>query len=460
MASQTEKDLTCPVCHDIFEDPVVLSCSHSFCKDCLKSWWKEKLIRECPLCKEIALFHDPPRNLALKNLCETFLQERDQQASAESDALCGLHSEPFKLYCGNDQQPVCLVCQHSDSHAGHQFRTIRDVAQENKVELRKTLKPLREKLKVFERVKANCDQTAEYITVQALNTEGRIKKQFKKLHQFLQEEEVVRISALREEEEQKSQMMREKIEALNREIAALSGTIRATEDELRADDVSFMKNYKAAVKRVQQRPLPDDPKLVSGALIVETKHLGNLAFKVHKEMRKIVSASSVILDPNSAHPELVLSEDLCTVRCGERQKLPNNQERFDSCLSVLGSEGFNSGTHKWRVEVGNSPAWILGVAAESVRRKGDVASKSGFWRILFHRDKYTAWSPTGQETETETLLSLKKLHKIVVKLDCDGGKLSFYDYVTYRHIHTFTHTFTEKMFPYFNTNEEFPLLIS
>ncbi|XP_029136888.2 nuclear factor 7, ovary-like [Labrus bergylta] len=460
MASQTERELTCPVCHEMFEDPVVLSCSHSFCKDCLKSWWREKQICECPICKEIALFSDPPRNLALKNLCETFLQERDREAPAESDALCGLHNEKFKLYCVNHQLPMCLVCQHSDSHAGHKMRTMREVAQEHKVELRKTLKPVREKLKVFERVIANCDQTAEYIKEQALITERRIKEQFKKFHQFLQEEEVVRISALREEEKKKSEVMREKIAALNREIAALSGTIRATEDELRADDVLFMKNYKAAVNRVQQRPLPDDPNLVSGALIFEAKHLGNLAFRVHTKMRKIVSVSSVILDPNSAHPELVLSEDLRTVQCRERQKLPNNPERFYSCLSVLGSEGFNSGTHSWLVEVGNSPVWILGVAAESVRRKGDVFSKSGFWRILFYKDEYTAWSPTGPETGTEALLSAKKLCKIKVKLDCDRGKLSFYNSETNTHIHTFTHRFTEKMFPYFNTNREIPLLIS
>ena len=51
MASRLEEDLCCPVCHDVFRDPVVLSCSHSFCKDCVKSWWKDKEVKECPLCK-------------------------------------------------------------------------------------------------------------------------------------------------------------------------------------------------------------------------------------------------------------------------------------------------------------------------------------------------------------------------------------------------------------------------
>ncbi|KAM9486212.1 zinc-binding protein A33-like [Clarias gariepinus] len=445
MASKfSEDDFSCPVCCEIYKDPVLLHCSHSVCKVCLQECWVAKGSRECPVCRGKSSEEQPPTNLVLKNLCETFLQERSQRSSSVCKTVCSLHSEKLKLFCLDDQQAVCLVCRDSRRHTNHKFCPIEEAVTDYKEELKTALKPLQDKLKIFKDCKLNWSQTAEYIKIQAQHTEWQIKKEFEKLHQFLRDEEEARIAALREEEEQKSQMMKEKIEKLSKDISSLSDTIRAIEEEMRAEDISFLQNYKSTVKRAQctLQHLEE----LSGALIHVAKHLANLKFRVWKNMQHTVQYTPVTLDPNTVHAELIVSDDLTSVRLSdEKQKLPDNPERFDKWESVLGSEGFNSGTHCWDVEVGDCTHWFAGVMIESAKRKGDVYSANGIWCIGYCSDKYGACSTP----QSVTLLSVaQKFQRIRVKLDWDRGKLSFSNPLTNTHIHTFTHTFTDKLLPF------------
>ncbi|KAG5847914.1 hypothetical protein ANANG_G00131280 [Anguilla anguilla] len=232
-----EKELSCPACSEIFRDPVVLSCSHSFCKACLQHYWEKKVSRECPVCRRRYSKDHPPLNLSLRNACEAFLKERSQRAEAGSEVLCSLHSEKLKLFCLVDQIPVCAICQTSKKHENHKMRPFQEAAEEYKEKLRTALQ---EKLKAFNAAKLVCDQTAEHIKSQAQHTERQIKMEFEKLQQFLKDEEAARIAVLREEKKQKRQLMKEKLEKITEEISSLSEQIIAIEQELGAEDISFL----------------------------------------------------------------------------------------------------------------------------------------------------------------------------------------------------------------------------
>ncbi|XP_067236990.1 nuclear factor 7, ovary-like [Chanodichthys erythropterus] len=441
MASAAEDDYICPVCHEIFKTPVLLSCSHSFCKECLQQFWRTKKTQECPVCRRRSSRDKPPFNLALKNLCESFLMERNERRSSGSEEICSLHSEKLKLFCLEDKQPVCLVCFTSQKHVNHTFRPISEVVPSYKEELNTALESLQEKLQHNEEMKGEFEKTVQNIKSQAEHTACQIKQQFEKLHQFLRDEEEATITALREEEEQKKQMMKEKLEEMNRHISALSHTIKDMEEMMKANDVCFLKEFPVSMERVQSSQ--PDPQMASGALIHVPRYLGNLSYRVWKKMQDIVQNTPVILDPNTANPRLVLSDDLNCLRfSGNKRPLPDNPERFDCYECVLGSEGFNSGTHCWDIEVKESKYWILGVTSASNQRKGQDFFDTDVWSVSYDED--------GEcESSMNEFYVNQNLDRVRVNLDYDGGTVSFSDPVTNTHLHTFTTTFTDTLFPFF-----------
>ncbi|MBN3320041.1 A33 protein, partial [Atractosteus spatula] len=188
------------------------------------------------------------------------------------------------------------------------------------------------------------------------------------------------------------------------------------------------------------------PDLCLGAL---SKAVCQLEDKLREEVEKVPGVTDVTLDPNTADPRLILSEDGKQVRLGDTpQDLPDNPERFDRCVSVLGKDGITSGRHYWEVEVGEKTNWTLGVARESINRKGVITLRPqyGYWAV---------WLRNGNEywarAEPPVLLPLsQKPQKVGVYVDYEGGQVSFYNVDNRSHIYTFTASFTEKLFPYFS----------
>ncbi|KAJ8357977.1 hypothetical protein AAFF_G00047000 [Aldrovandia affinis] len=304
-SSFLDEELCCSVCCDIFKEPVVLKCSHSFCKVCLQQCWEEKSSRECPLCRRKASMSDPPVNLVLKNIVESYLKQETESESAEkSEARCGLHGEKLLLYCEDDQEPLCVVCQTSKKHRNHRICPVEEAALDLKGELKTVLNPIKEKLERFTKVKQECEKTAKHIRNQAQHTEKQVKAEFQKLHQFLRDEEEARLAALREEEEQKSQMMKKKIETITRHVSTLSDKITAIEKAMDSEDISLLKSSRNIKERAQCTL--QDPQLLSGALIDVAKHLGNLKYRVWEKMLEMVQYTPVTLDPNTAHVPLSL----------------------------------------------------------------------------------------------------------------------------------------------------------
>ncbi|XP_034644952.1 butyrophilin subfamily 1 member A1-like isoform X3 [Trachemys scripta elegans] len=176
---------------------------------------------------------------------------------------------------------------------------------------------------------------------------------------------------------------------------------------------------------------------------------GKLFTELGLELRRAqLYAVDVTLDPDTAHPKLVLSEDRKRVRLGNtRQDLPNNPERFDPCYCVLGAEGFAGGRRYWEVEVGDKTGWELGVCRESVSRKGDItlSPEDGYWVVWLMSGGYKACT----SLPTPLPVSIRP-SRVGIFLDYEAGEVSFYNVTDRSHLFTFTGIFCETLRPYFN----------
>ncbi|XP_043085783.1 zinc-binding protein A33-like [Puntigrus tetrazona] len=255
-----EDDLSCPVCCDVFINPVVLSCSHSICEACIRRFWESKRLKECPVCRRRASSDRPPLNLALRNLCDTFRQELSRGPSFEGEGLCGLHKEKLKLFCVDDQEPVCLVCRDSRKHANHRFCPVEEAAADNKEILKDALQHLEEQRRELELFKEFFDEDDELVKSNAQDAERLIQEEFEELHRFLRDEESSRISALREEEKRRRRTIKQELEETSGRISSLSSAIRDVEEQMNADDVSFLQNLKASLQRARISEPPPEPR--------------------------------------------------------------------------------------------------------------------------------------------------------------------------------------------------------
>uniref|UniRef100_A0A3Q0SHR2 Tripartite motif containing 35-12 n=1 Tax=Amphilophus citrinellus TaxID=61819 RepID=A0A3Q0SHR2_AMPCI len=416
LGSMLEDELSCPVCCEIFKDPVVLKCSHSFCRGCLQQFWIKKSKRECPVCRRKCLLTEPTVSLALKNVADTFLREHGEAVIV--DIKCNTHGEVLKLFCLDDFEVLCCVCHTSKKHQGHRVCPIEEGAQDLKVMYSYP----------FVSINTHIPRTLEDLHA----TEKQIKEEFEELRAFLQKEEDARLAALKKEDTEKKELVKKSSETLYRLQHSSYSALLHTH-------LSFT-SHRAQIPQ-------KNPEKMSGALINVAKHLSSLKYHVWEKMADLVQYTPITLDPNTAYSWLSLSSDLTSVaNSGSLLQLPDNPERFGHFVFVLGSEGFTSGCHAWEVEVDDKVDWMLGVVKESIDRKGRISGcpEVGFWMISYFEGEYSAM------TRPSTPLQLEETPtRVRVQLNYDSGEVIFSNPVKMTPIYTFNDFFTEKMYPFF-----------
>ncbi|KAM7008847.1 E3 ubiquitin-protein ligase TRIM21-like [Tautogolabrus adspersus] len=374
------------------------------------------------------------------------------------DRMCTKHDKPLELFCKTDQTCVCVLCSVLD-HKTHEFVPLKEGYEEKKAELEETGAEIQQmiqkrRLKIQE-VKHSVDLSKDDADREM--AEG--VRVFTALKESVERGQAEFIDTIEKKLKTTEKQAEAFIKELEQEICELMK--RSTD----VQQLSRSEDHLHLIQRVQSvnsaPPTKDWTEVnVCQPLYERTvrKAVAQLEETLSEEMKKLVQAElkrvqqyavDVTLDPDTAHPKLILSDDEKQVHDGDVMKnLPDNPERFSYCVRVLGKQSFSSGRFYFEVQVKGKTEWTLGVARESINRKGKitVSPEKGFWSIwLRNGNEYKAFAGPSVR------LSLKcPPEKVGVFVDYEEGLVSFYDVDSAALIYSFTDcSFTEKLFPYF-----------
>ncbi|XP_053457439.1 E3 ubiquitin-protein ligase TRIM38 [Nycticebus coucang] len=458
MASATSskkirEETNCSICLNLMTNPVSINCGHSYCHSCImefltKSSCNQLMLFYCPQCQAPFCTDSLRPNKQLGNLIEA-IKEMDHEKSCEE------HGEPLQLFCEDEGQLICWRCERTPQHKGHTTGLVEDVCQGYKEKLQKSVTNLRKleeeciDLKVSTALQIT--EWKEKIQIQR----QKIHSDFKNLHSFLHEEEKCYLWKLDKEEERTLKRLRVHQADLEQKSQEIKSNILELEEKCQGSAQNLLEDVKDTLSRSWAVKL-ETPEVFSLELHT-TCNVSELYFDVKKVLRSY--QVNVTLDPDTAHHELILSEDRRQVIRGSSQKNHDTSSRkFSIFPCVLGCEGFTSGRYYYEVDVGEGTGWDLGVCMENVQRSTgrQVEPQSGFWTLRLCKKKgYIALTspPTSVHLSEQPLV-------VGVFLDYEAGIVSFYNMTTGTHIFTFPKaSFSDTLRPYFQVYQYSPLFL-
>ncbi|XP_078541620.1 E3 ubiquitin-protein ligase TRIM39-like [Lissotriton helveticus] len=422
-------EATCSICLEYFTDPVSTDCGHNFCRSCITQSWEGRDGNfRCPQCREMSPGRSLRPNRQLGNMVEMVKQLHLPPVEPPQENLCEKHEEKLRLFCDEDQRVICVVCRESKAHKSHSVSPIEEAAEEYKVKLQDWLRQMRNEMGYILESKVREKEQYRTLRNKVRAEKKKIASEIEELRQLLRDKEQTLNQRLEEMEKTITMEENGNISRLSNQITSLNALITDLEKKCKESALDLLKDVRSTLDRCE-----------------EVKFQGPEKIKKYKV--------TVTLDPDTADPWLLLSEGGRRVReTDTRQRLQDTPKRFTSSPCVLGSEGFSSGRLYWEVqllrEIGGG--WAVGVAAESVDRKGRItwSPEGGVWAVRRRNGPYFAL------TSPMTLLSPREEPlKLGVYLDYEGGQVSLYNADSMEHLYTFPRaTFTQRLFPFFYLN--------
>ncbi|CAL8308554.1 unnamed protein product [Merluccius merluccius] len=486
----------CPVCNELFHTRPDLRVN-TLLSEMVDQFRRSVRVKEqpcvepadvpCDVCTGTQLKAVKSCLMCFTSYCHTHLEPHQRVSGLKKhrlvepmdrleDRMCKKHERLLELFCQTDQVCVCQFCTDGD-HRSHPVVPLKEeyevkTAQLGKIES-EVQQMIQERKRKIQEIK---------------DTVGRSKADADR--EIADGEQVLTalISCVEKQRDDFNQTVKEKLKSTEKQA---EGLIKELEQEIedltnRSSEVKQLTHTEDHLHFLQTFTSLKNPPHTRDWTTVEVRppsyvgtlrrSLDQLEETLSMEMKKLRDAAElkrvqqykvdVTLDLDTANLYLILSEDRKQVHHGGVEKeLPDTPKRFTRYLCVLTRQSFSSGRFYFEVQVKDKTAWMLGVARESINRKGHIifTPEKGYWTIIFNKDKLVF-----KDNPAVRLPLRAELQRVGVFVDYDEGLVSFYDVEARVHIYSATGcTFSEPLYPFlgpgpydYERGNSAPLIIS
>ncbi|XP_055969866.1 tripartite motif-containing protein 75-like [Sorex fumeus] len=440
--AELQAEARCPLCQGPLRAPLTLDCGHNCCGSCLRGRWQN--LQEplpCPVCQ-----HPCPReprgpNTQLARLADLVSQlpgQRPEGHAREAGGRCAEHQQALSLFCEDHLELLCGQCAASAAHRGHRLTPIGPAAAHHRTKLKGYLEPLQKLLEEAQRAQEWQEAQRKEWREKAAKQRIELFSESEQLKHFLRVEHNVLDNGVRRHMSSHSKKILQGRKQLAEHSASLQRTLRDVTRLCLQPDLGLLTGLSAVHQqwdscRSMELPAVFSYQSVEPAFILPPHYTGlqNIISKFQRDLT---------LDPETAHPSLIISPDRKTLSCRQASTEPASDpspRAFTSQEAVLGEEGFQGGRHFWQVEIRGLGVWSLGVCEESFPRNVPVtpAPANGLWKL----QQFTGFRLNSRRAQCH----------VGVLLDCELGEVSFYNLDKRSHISTLTGTFAGKLLPFF-----------
>ncbi|XP_040193147.1 E3 ubiquitin/ISG15 ligase TRIM25-like [Rana temporaria] len=467
-------ELKCSICLSIYTNPVMLTCGHNFCENCIENALDRQRrsgIYTCPECRKQFTSHPVlQKNLKLSNIVEHYLSSCQSPHDEESFCTYGVasnhvcdpasslkphkcpdHNELLKYFCIQDSSPLCTRCTMNNKHKGHDLELLSEAGDKKRLRLCDFVKKLTTKTENTENIRCKVENYKRGMLDKADVMKDRVVDLFGGIREQLNTLENEVLAEINQQEKVISRQCSQEIQRIDAEISALyKRKIQIQQTCKIADHLTLLQqdDFDMDLRPIEVGVDNLDEEMITVIIMSALSRLMEGIPSVKNECGfHIEDSSDLILNVNTADPTIALSYDLkeASGPYYKHRVRPHLPERFYS-QQVLSTKRIASGKHYWEIKASEDGDWSVGVTYNSVRKSGycsQLGKNNKSWCISWS----DLWDQLYAEHDDEQEdLFPNFTHELGIYLDYEGGIVAFYALSNpIEHLHTFYDSFTQPL---------------